>query len=228
MDTPDWDNRRKPAAASGGRYLPSVPQSETPSYEQPEPTRSHKACIAELSLRFPCPAHIDADDYRARLDLLTRDTAHLAPGLLRKACDLASQTARGLPFASELINAAAVIVEERQRATERANGTAGHASGPDSRTAAYYAGNVAALQRGGKCMMTGAGEMFKLGDLGERRGVRYDGSIIEPWFHHKADDSDPIAQGWWCKQEDARMLAESYSNSNAPYRMAGCMVTEHD
>lgn len=194
-----------------------------------KPTRGHKACITELSLRFPCPRDTDPEAYQRRLDYLADDTCHLAVPLLRAACDRAAQSARGLPYASEIINQATAIVEERQRQADRAsNPMGGQASAPDSRTAAYYAGNVAALQRGGKCMMTGAGEMFKLGDLGERRGVRYDGSIIEPWFHHKADDSDPIAQGWWCKQEDARMLAESYSNSNAPYRMAGCMVTEHD
>lgn len=181
MDTPDWDNLRKPDAASGGRYLPSAPQNETPNSEQPEPTRSHKACIAELSLRFPCPAHTDADDYRARLDLLTRDTAHLAPALLRKACDLASQTARGLPYASEILNAAAVIVEERQRVAERIGRDNGTHQGPMTRVELLaeraHEYNLDNMRKGSPLRWTDGMELFSLAAPGEKRRCQGDGTV---------------------------------------------------
>ena len=84
--------------------------------EPPSPTAAHKACIAELLLRFPCPRDIDPESYQARASLLAKDCAALQPGLLRKACDRAAQTARGLPYASEILTAAATIVAERQAA----------------------------------------------------------------------------------------------------------------
>jgi hypothetical protein len=73
------------------------------------------ACIAELSLRFPAARDVDARQYQARLDFLASDTAHLAVPLLRAACDRVAQTAKGLPYASEILTAATAIVEERQR-----------------------------------------------------------------------------------------------------------------
>lgn len=88
---------------------------------QRNPTAGHRAVIAELLLRFPCPRDVDPDDYKARAELLARDTAALQPGLLRKAADRVAQSARGLPFASELLEAARLIVEERQRAQQPAD-----------------------------------------------------------------------------------------------------------
>jgi len=89
--------------------------------EPPNPTAAHKACIAELLLRFPCPRDVDPDSYQARATLLAKDCAALAPGLLRKACDRVAQTARGLPYASEILTAAATIVAERQAAQPNAD-----------------------------------------------------------------------------------------------------------
>lgn len=81
-----------------------------------KPSKAVEACILELALRFPCPRDTDPDRYAARLNLLTRDCAGLNPALLRKACDRAVQTAKGLPYASEILAAAREIVEERQQA----------------------------------------------------------------------------------------------------------------
>lgn len=89
------------------------------------PTAAHKACIAELLLRFPCPRDTDPDDYQARAELLTKDVAALQPGLLRKACDRVALSTRGLPYAAEILEAARQIVAERQAAQaaeSRANG----------------------------------------------------------------------------------------------------------
>lgn len=82
--------------------------------EPPKPTAAHKACIAELLLRFPCPRDVDPDSYQARASLLAKDCAALQPALLRKACDRVAQTAKGLPYASEILSAAREIVAERQ------------------------------------------------------------------------------------------------------------------
>lgn len=85
------------------------------SDEPLKPTRGHKACIAELALRFPAARDVDHRQYQARLDFLAQDTAHIGVPLLRAACDRVAQTARGLPYASEILAAATAIVEERQR-----------------------------------------------------------------------------------------------------------------
>lgn len=100
----------------GGQSVSTYSESLEIDEGRPKPTRSHHACIAELVLRFPCPRDLDPDAYEARAKLLARDCAHIAPALLRKACDRAAQSARGLPYASEILQHAAAIVEERQRA----------------------------------------------------------------------------------------------------------------
>jgi hypothetical protein len=89
-------------------------QSETIA-EPLKPTPGHKRAIAELALRFPAGREYDPDQYQLRLEYLAKDTAHIAVGLLRQACDRVAQTARGLPYASEILTAATAIVEERQR-----------------------------------------------------------------------------------------------------------------
>jgi len=80
-----------------------------------KPTPGHKRAIAELALRFPAGREYDPDQYQLRLEYLAKDTAHIAVGLLRQACDRVAQTARGLPYASEILTAATAIVGERQR-----------------------------------------------------------------------------------------------------------------
>jgi hypothetical protein len=101
-----------PALASNGQ------SASLPSETIPEPlkaTPAHKRAIAELALRFPAGREQDPDQYQLRLEYLAKDTAHIAVALLRAACDRVAQTARGLPYASEILTAATQIVEERQR-----------------------------------------------------------------------------------------------------------------
>ena len=92
--------------------------------DEPKVTAAHKACISELLLRFPCPRDTHPDAYVARANLLAKDCASLQVTLLRKACDRVSLTARGLPFASEILMAAREIVAERAE-------KAGAGSGPN-------------------------------------------------------------------------------------------------
>lgn len=117
-----WDGssnpRRDIGATPHGRGSSSSEPSSLPTLTDGErkPSKAVEACILELALRFPCPRDTDPDRYAARLNLLTRDCAGLNPALLRKACDRAAQTAKGLPYASEILAAAAEIVAERQQA----------------------------------------------------------------------------------------------------------------
>lgn len=132
------------------------------------------ACIAELSLRFPAARDVDSRQYQARLDFLASDTAHLAVPLLRAACDRVAQTAKGLPYASEIIAAATAIIEERQRVTQR-EATGGQPVMGD-RAAAFANINRQQLAHGKRLFFTAAGETFMEG-LGERRRVRSDGTV---------------------------------------------------
>lgn len=89
-------------------------------HSEAKPSKATQAVILELALRYPCPVNTDPDRYAARLDLLARDCATMAPSLLRKACDRMAVRSRFLPTAAELHDAAREIVEERQRAQEHA------------------------------------------------------------------------------------------------------------
>jgi len=86
---------------------------------QSEPTEAQRKCIGELALRFPCGVAQDVEAYLRRLELLAHDTSSLATPLLRKACDRAAQRSRFLPFAADILQAAAEIVEERQAQQHR-------------------------------------------------------------------------------------------------------------
>lgn len=207
-----WDdiNGRQPVAVPHSTGLSAT------SDEPLKPTRGHIACIAELSLRFPAARDTDSRQYQARLDFLANDTAHLAVPLLRAACDRVALTARGLPYASEIITAATQIVEERQRAAvrDKATTTAGPAMG--DKAAAYALANLAHIVKGGRVMQTADGETFKLGDKGERRGIRPDGSTIEPW--HAKDPGE--AKGHFrCRSEDRHALERCYREYDADFRV---------
>lgn len=152
-----------------------------------KPTRGHKAAIAELVLRFPCPRDTDPDSYRARVEYLEKDVAHIAVPLLRAACDRAAQSARGLPYASEILACATAVVEDRQRAVEadaRQRG-APIQHGPKSQDeervelSRQYNRDNAAI--GQPIRWTKDMEMFRIGDPGEKRWTRDDGSVTGPW-----------------------------------------------
>lgn len=131
-----------------------------------EPTAAHRACISELVLRFPCPRDTDPDDYAARAELLARDCASLQAGLLRKACDRVAQSARGMPYASEIHAAAAAIVEERQRAQAAPERTAG-----DNAPGGISGLNIALIERNRHIIATN----FRFSDGKEHRWVNDNG-----------------------------------------------------
>lgn len=147
-----------------------------------KPTRGHKAAITELCLRFPCPRDTDPDAYRARVEYLEKDTAHLAVPLLRAACDRAAQSARGLPYASEIINCAAVVVEERQRAKDRTTPTQqGFVSSDEKRAELSRQYNRENMSSGNPVRWTEKMEAFRPDAPGETRWTREDGSIAGDW-----------------------------------------------
>lgn len=114
-----WQDITGRAVANIGQAPASNGQSGSSRLETvTEPlkaTPGHKRAIAELALRFPAGREYDPEQYQLRLEYLANDTAHIAVPLLRAACDRVAQTARGLPYASEILTAATAIVEERQR-----------------------------------------------------------------------------------------------------------------
>lgn len=114
-----WQDITGRAVANIGQAPASNGQSGSSRLETvTEPlkaTPGHKRAIAELALRFPAGREYDPEQYQLRLEYLANDTAHIAVALLRAACDRVAQTARGLPYASEILTAATAIVEERQR-----------------------------------------------------------------------------------------------------------------
>jgi hypothetical protein len=197
-----------------------------------KPTKAHEAVVYEFGLRWKRLEKEDPDQYNARLRLLMRDCAGLAPGLLRKAGDrVAIDTARyrtnSLPSSVEIHIAAEAIMAERaakQMAAEReAFRPQPGATHLGDKEAAYASGNLTALGKGMRLMMTSKGDSFRLGDVDECRGIRDNGSAIEPWFHHSAD-GDGIPSGLYCLKPDASVLADCYRQSRAPFRVDGCRI----
>ena len=170
-----WDDITGRAVANAGQVPHSTGLSAT-SDEPLKPTRGHMACIAELSLRFPAARDVDARQYQARLDFLANDTAHLAVPLLRAACDRVAQTAKGLPYASEIIAAATQIVEERQRVQTAADRSAPGGVQMGDRAAAYANINRQQLAAGRRMFFTDTGEQFMEGPHEPRR-VNPDGTV---------------------------------------------------
>ena len=174
-------------------------------------------------MRFPAARDVDARQYQARLDYLANDLAHLAVPLLRAACDRVALTARGLPYASEIIAAATQIVEERQRAAVRDKTAATSGPSMGDKAAAYAMSNLAHIAKGGRVMQTADGSEFKLGDRGERRGIRPDGSAIEPFFRHEGE-VEGVPAGWYVRQDDVAALAQCYRQYDAEYRLSGAKI----
>jgi hypothetical protein len=110
------------------------------------------------------------------LDFLASDTAHLAVPLLRAACDRVAQTAKGLPYASEIIAAATQIVEERQRVQTAADRSAPGGVQMGDRAAAYANINRQQLAAGRRMFFTDAGEWFVEAPHEPRR-VNPDGTV---------------------------------------------------
>jgi hypothetical protein len=233
---PDWQQlastNRSIAAIQHGRgssdYTPSLIDDD----EDPKPTKAHEVVVYEFGMRWKCPRDEDPDRYNARLRLLMRDCAGLAPTLMRKAGDrVSNDTTRfsinALPSSAEIHIAAEAIMAERaakQMAAEReAFRPQPGATHLGDKEAAYARGNLDALRNGMRLMMTSKGDSFRLGDIGERRGIRDNGSAIEPWFHHSAD-GDGIPSGWYCLKPDASVLADCYRQSRATFRMDGCRI----
>ena len=187
---------------------------------QPKPTRGHHACITELGLRFPKARDDDPESYALRMDYLAKDLAHLTVPLLRAACDRAAQSARGMPYASEILACAAAIVEERQRAIEPVHMAGRHQPSPDLDGLAIKAReyNRANADIGSPYRWTDAMQVFAIGSLGERRATRDDGSIIEPWL---GED-----QQWHPPAGDGPALAAAYRQHGAHFQIRGGSIVD--
>lgn len=153
------------------------------------------------------------------MDYLAKDLAHIAVPLLRAACDRAAQSARGMPYASDILACAAAIVEDRQRAAEPVRMAGRHQASPDLDGLAVKAReyNRANADIGSPFRWTDAMQVFAVGATGERRATRDDGSIIEPWL---GEDKQ-----WHPPAGDSGALGAAYRRHGAHYRvLAGNIV----
>lgn len=208
---------------------PSDTMAELPP--RPKATRGHRQAVAEIGLRYRPSNAADMEAHRLRLELLACDLSEISPALIRAAGDRVAQSSDFMPKASEILAAAREIVAERQRAPR--DGIAISADGeiiakpqPGDKVAAYHAANRLALNNGSRVMQADDGELFRLGDPGERRGVRSDGSAIVPWFHHNKGDGDTVPNGWYCKHDDVAALSDCYRQHAARFVLRGAMIVE--
>jgi hypothetical protein len=191
-----------------------------------------KAVMAEFLIRWPCPAAVDEDHHLSRMLLLFSDCRDLAPSMMRKAGDTVARTPHRptvMPSASEIIGAVETIMADRaakQNAMMRDEAVQrGQPMPTNDRAAAYHRANVACMAKGMKVMQTDDGELYKLGDKGERRGIRPDGSAIVPFFRHDGQ-VEGVPAGWYVRQEDVAALARCYSEYGAGYELRGAKIVE--
>lgn len=114
------------------------------------------------------------------MDYLAKDLAHIAVPLLRAACDRAAQSARGMPYASEILACAATIVEERQRAADpvQAQPFATVERDLDKLAVVARAYNRENAGAGNLMRWTDTMQPFRIGDPGEKRFTNSNGAVI--------------------------------------------------
>ena len=192
-----------------------------------------EAVVYEFAIRWPCPKDTRPEFYQSRLVMLGRDCVEMAPGLLRKAGDRVARIPGRfnlLPSASELHKAANDLIAERaakQTADHIAHAEAQGRPAPvmGDKSAAYAVANLRALKAGMRVMQAEDGGIFRLGDPGERRGVRRDGSAIEPFFRRQ-DEVEGVPPGWYCRSQDSDVLAACYRHYEAQFAVRGSMIVE--
>ena len=217
-----------PSTDQTRRSIDTDSSSETLT-NQPKPTRGHHACITELGLRFPKARDDDPQSYALRMDYLAKDCAHITVPLLRAACDRAAQSARGMPYASEILGHAAVIVEERQTAAARAATPHGRPVPIDPRADALTEKsrqyNRENADIGSPVRWSTSMDIFIIGDLGERRATRADGSIIEPWFK-PATPGQQGGNSWHPPEGATAELSAAYREHGARFAVVRGEIVE--
>jgi len=190
-----------------------------------------KAVMAEFLIRWPCPAAADEEHHLARMLLLFSDCRDLSPGMMRKAGDYVARIPNRptvMPSASEITGAVEAIMADRaakQAAMQRQEWQeARPANRPQMDTRLIRHAEINRNRSDGFAVADD-GSMFRMG-CDERRGIRADGTVIAPWFHHAKGDDDAVPPGWYCRQEDAAALADCYRRFGSQYRLRGCMIVE--
>lgn len=168
---------------------------------RPRAPRAHRKVISEIGLRFPLPRGADSEAHHVRLELLAWDCRHVPADLLREACDLAATTAKGLPYASEILVCVEQIERERRRVGASDLQTASF-SGVESYST-YAAPNREAAEQNAPGRITRDHQLFCMDDPNEMRGCRPDGTVIQPWF-------DWVLGAWSADERDLSLLAEQY------------------
>lgn len=152
-------------------------------------------------------------DAKAMVADLIDQTAHIPADMLDAGIARWRKQSRFWPQAAQLIQACA-HAERDDRATGDTT---------TDKAAAYARSNLDCIRKGVKVMQTASGELFKLGDRGEMRGVQRDGSAIEPFFR-KAGEVEGVKCGWYVRQDEAEVLAACYRHYGAEFTVRGSMV----
>lgn len=173
--------------------------------------------MGELGLRFKPERAEDQPDARAALQLLMEDLSDIPPHILAVAVREISRTRPkhyGLPGASEIIERCKDILDRDKPAPA--------AGEPDARTKAARRHNIDNASKGSPLRWTSGMELFRIGEVGERRACRDDGSIIEPWFNSETCT-------WHPPEGCGDLLDAAYERYGARYRViAGQIVfAEH-
>jgi hypothetical protein len=197
-----------------GIQLPNYSTTGRQDFLPPRPraTRAHRQAIVELGLRFQPSNSTDLEAYRLRLELLASDCSHISPTLLRAACDRVALQAKGLPYASEILACAKLIIEERDRAATP--DAQFHQSRSTQRREAYAARNRDAAANGELGRITADRQFFRMDDPWELRGCRSDGTVIEPRF-------DDVARSWVVSETDIAVLEQQYLTHDRVWRVCG-------
>jgi hypothetical protein len=228
-----WAELTGRALASSAVTLPSRASSDyTPSLrpgEEAKPSKAIEAVVYEFGIRWPCPRDVDPDRYDMRLRDLMRLCAGFAPGLLRKAGDRVA-VVPGRPFtlpsAGELHEAADAIMSDRaamQNAAQRREDpqaprpmTGGGT--PDGKASAARRYNIDNAAKGSPFRWTDGMDAFRIGDPGERRATREDGSVIEPWF---GDDKH-----WRTPKGDEGAWSRCHAAHETHYELRGGVILD--
>lgn len=228
-----WAEVTGRALANSAATRPLTASSDyTPSLrpgEEAKPSKAIEAVVYEFGIRWPCPRDVDPDRYDMRLRDLMRLCAGFAPGLLRKAGDrVAVHPGRPftLPSAGELHEAADAIMTERaamQMAAQRRDDPreprpmAGGGT-PDGKANAARRYNIDNTATGNPMRWTDNMDVFRIGETGERRATREDGSVIEPWF---GDDKQ-----WRTPKGDENAWSRAHEAHDTHYALRGGVIVD--
>lgn len=178
--------------------------------------------LGGLGLRYKPERDEDQPDAKAALQLLMEDLSDVQPHFLEQAVREISRTRPkhfGLPGASEVIQLCKDILDRN-----KLEPVAGELD-TRGKTARCY--NIDNASTGSPFRWTKDMELFRIGDLGERRASRDDGSIIEPWFK-RGEPGSGDGNTWHPPEGCTNLLNAAYERHGSRYRVVAGQIVEPD